>query len=249
MPNEPRLNGLEVEMKFPDDLIWSYGVTTVKQRINDLLPQTLISLANAGFPKPRLFVDGEYDATQYSMFGNQVTVRYPLVRTFGNWVLSLMELYIREPEADRYAIFQDDLIAYKNLKEYLNNCPYPDKGYLNLFTLKSNQTLAPTDGTHWYLSNQLGRGAVALVFNRPAVLTLLMHPHMIERFQDPDRGWKGIDGAIVETMKKSGYHEWCHNPSLVQHTGTLSSMGNKEHRPAPNFLGEQFDALELLKSC
>lgn len=231
-------------------LKWAYGVTTVPMRRHDLLPRTLKSLAAGGFDQPRLFVDDctNTEAAEYErQFGLEVTARYPCIRTFGNWVLTLAELYIRNPWADRYFVAQDDFVTYRNLRAYLERCAYPEQGYWNLYTFPSNQVLAPADGLPgWYRSNQNGRGAVALVFSRPAVMLLLAHAHMIERPQDAHRGHRSVDGGIVEAFRKVGWEEWVHNPSLVQHTGLVSAMRNKPHQLSPSFRDEEFDALSLI---
>lgn len=240
---------------------WACGVTTVPERRACLLPGTLQSLAAAGFDRPRLFVDGarpQLDPWVRDKPDLEVTHRWPLIRTFGNWALGLAELYVREPGADRFAMFQDDLVAVRNLRAYLERCPYPERGYLNLYTFPSNQAIAPAGGG-WYegallasgsgdLRFQTGRGAVALVFSREAVVTLLCSQHMIERPQDAQNGWKRLDGGVVTAMNKAGWREYVHSPSLVQHTGLVSSMRNRPHKQAESFPGEQFDALSLL-SC
>lgn len=245
----------ELMPKIP--LKWSYGVLTVPSRRNTLLPITLRSLREGGFDNPRLFVDGSADATNYfHQFGLATTAR-DQIRVFGNWVLSLWELYLREPTADRFAVFQDDLITYKNLRQYLECCPYPDRGYLNLYTFPSNQELAPKDelGRHkdgWYLSNQLGRGAVGLIFSNEAARHLLASPYMVDRPLDPMRGWKSVDGGIIMAMNPmsaqqdgTGWPEWVHHPSLVQHTGHVSTTGNAGHKQAESFRGEDYDAREI----
>lgn len=230
-------------------LAWAYGVTTVEQRKTDLLPHTLASLRAAGFDQPRLFVDGVKDPFPYACeFHLEVTGRYPAVRTYGNWMLGLWELYLRQPYADRYAIFQDDFVTYRNLRQYLNAVPYPSKGYCNLYTFPVNQAIAPEGGTKvgWYLSNQMGKGAVALVFDREAAMKLLASAHMVDRVQDGMHGWKKIDGGVVTALMKAGIREYVHNPSLVQHTGVLSMSGNGSHPQAPSFRGENYNALDLL---
>jgi hypothetical protein len=228
-------------------LIWSYGVTTVPSRLETTLPQTLDSLKLAGFSEPRLFVDAsetQHEAS-YRVLGHPVTFR-DHIRTAGHWILTLYELYIRKPHADRYAIFQDDFVTVRNLKAYLDNVSFPDKGYLNLYTFPSNQSICPTGYTGLYMSNQNGRGAVALVFTAEGVKTLLAHRFLLDKMQDPERGHRSIDGGISDTMKLSGWFEYVHNPSLVQHTGIVSSMGNNRHPLAESFPGESFDALSLL---
>lgn len=209
-----------------------YGVTAVEQRKVDLLPRTLGSLKAAGFDQPRLFVDGSKDG--FDSFDLPVTYRYPKVRTHGNWILSIYELYIRDPDADLYAIFQDDIEACADLRAYLETCKYPERGYWNLFTQTENQSLAK-DKTGWFLSNQMGRGALGLVFSRSVLKELLSARHMVDRPEDPKRGHQAVDGGIVTALKKAGVAEWCHSPSLLQHHGEVSSMGNFKHAPAPNF--------------
>jgi hypothetical protein len=83
---------------------WSYGVTTVPDRLNSLLPATLESLARAGFDSPRLFVDDaellitpSLDCCNYAL---------AFIRAAGNWVLSAWELYARNPDATYYLCFR-----------------------------------------------------------------------------------------------------------------------------------------------
>jgi len=224
-------------------LTWSYGVTTCEQRVKDgLLQRTLTSLAKASFHEPRLFVDGMVYGNSTVPEGYQVTYRYPVIRTHANWVLSAYELYLRDPLADRYAIFQDDMVTYLNLRQYLDQSPYPDKGYLNLYTFPHN--VKPRNG--WYESDQMGKGGVALVFDNDALRTLLSQRKLVERPKCPHRGHRSVDGGIVDSMKEAGYKEYVHNPSLVQHTGMISSMDNGEHPLADTFKGENYNALDLL---
>lgn len=234
---------------------WAYGVLTVPERRETLLPRTLASLAKAGFPEPRLFIDGARSAAQYRSLDLPVTVHDPRIGVFGNWVLALWELYLRDGLADRYAIFQDDLVAYRNLRQYLEQCPYPERGYWNLYVYSQDQERK--DGkVGWFLSDQWGKGAVALVFNREAVSVLLGQSHITKRPQiaNRKRSLKAVDGAVVEALTKgAGWKEWVHSPSLVQHTGEASEgetsiAGNKRHKRhllPTSFRGEDFNALEL----
>lgn len=230
-------------------MIWSYGVTCVPERFTTTLPITLNSLKNAGFPEPRLFVDG-VGAIPAEYQHLEITQHVPRLRTFGNWITAAWELYIREPLADRYALFQDDFITYHHLRDYLEKCPYPEDGYLNLYTFPVNSR--STQG--WHRSNQRGMGAVALVFNNKVFRTLLSEPnHIVDRpwkgcSVNSRREWTAVDGAIVDAMRKSNLYEYCHTPSLTQHIGTTSSMDNPPHDRAQDFRTESFDARQLLES-
>ncbi len=244
-----------------------YGVTSIPARRDDgTLDRTLLSLRNAGFDRPHLFADGG-DTREWSRYGLPLTLRQCPAMTAANWVLSLYELWARDSTADRFALFQDDFVTYPDLRGYLDSCPYPERGYLNLYTFPMNQRLAPktpaggtVDG--WFLSNQLGKGAVALVFDKAAVRALLGQPYLVDRFLTVDenpivkrngkthivrRCDRQIDGGIVEAMKKAGWSEWCHSPSLVQHTGLRSSMGNDNQKQAESFRGEGYNAREMVR--
>lgn len=220
---------------------WAYGVTTVPERFDTVLPRTLESLAKGGFDKPRLFIDGPGEIPK-ALQGYQISQRVPKLRAYGNWLLAIQELIVLEPMAERYAIFQDDMVTYVNLRQYLNQCVYPDKGYMNLYTFPSQTK--PVNG--WYLSTQGGKGAVALVFSRDALLALFSTNYMVNRPFDLRRGHKSIDGGIVTAMNNAGWREYVHNPSLVQHTGIKSAIGNSPQPFAPTFKGEDFDAVQLI---
>lgn len=215
---------------------WAYGVTTVPKRRTDLLPRTLRSLAAAGFDRPRLFVDA-WEGEAYP--GYELTTRSPRIRTFGNWMLAMAELYIRNPDADRFAIFQDDVLACQRLRDYLEHTTTHDKAYWNCICYPSNANLAT--GTGWLQSNQAGLGAQGLVFTNLGLVTLLTSAYTVGRPKNPHRGWRGIDGGIVSAMRRVGWRELAHYPSLLGHTGVHSSMGNGSQPQITAFLGESYD--------
>ena len=232
---------------------WAVGVTTVLKRRDKTLAETLNSLCDAGFEDVRLFVDGCDNPREYAAFERSVTCRpSPPLRIVGNFMLGLAELYVREPLADRYAMFQDDVTCVLNLRHFLEQSPYPQKGYQNLYLYKANyQHIGGKPG--WHPSNQRGLGALGLVFNRDAMLALLGAGHMIRKPLEAknQRSWKALDGGIVSGLKNAGIREFVHNPGLVQHIGehasTLGNHGAEYQDPTPYFAGTDFDALELLK--
>ena len=249
---------------------WSYGLLAVASRRHDLLPATLASLAKGGFDRPWIFADGitHEEATVWEReLSLPVVSRHPpRLRVAGNWMLALWELYVRKPDADRFALFQDDITCVQNLRRYLDACAYPQKGYLNCYCFPHNEAVVPRENgrlhTGWHASNQRGLGAVALIFDREALVTLLSAEHMARRPLDLERGWKTIDGGIVESMRKAGYKEFIHYPSLVMHHGLKSTMQKtrtetgyeesgetyqwKPDRQARSYPGDAFDALALL---
>jgi hypothetical protein len=217
---------------------WAYGVTTVPERRRELLPAALRSLATAGFGRPRLFVDGG-GASWSHEFLLPVTVHGDTLGVFSSWYLALLELYLREPCADRYALFQDDICCSKRLREYAGRCKHAG-AYWNLFSSPANEQLAGGQ-SGWYPSNQLGHGALALVFSRDGVQALLASSHMVAHRLDSQLGNRSVDGAVACSMRKVRYEELVHAPSLVQHMGTASTQRPARHHRQSATFREDYD--------
>lgn len=267
---QPRLNRVSDK----PEIKWACAVTTVPQRRTTTLPRTIVSILSSGFPSPHLFIDvqptnketGEYPdlpelvKNYQSDFGLPFTFHSTNIRTFGNWYLALLEMYIRNPHANRYAVFQDDIVLCKDLREYLEQCQYPERGYLNLMTFPQNEAEKFNyfeKGTPeekmigWYPSNQKGKSATGYVFDRQTLLEVLQSEHLHKRIQDERKGHQNIDGAMADTMRMKGYTEYVHSPSLIRHIGTTTTMGNEHPQKQPldlSFRGENWSALEVLNS-
>lgn len=227
----------------PRPISWAYGVTTVPERKDDLLVQTLHSLCDAGFGDPHLFVDGCNDPSEYKEFGGLVSCRpNPPVKIVGNWVMGMWELYVRNPTAHRFVMFQDDIQVVGNLREYLDSSPYPEKGYLNLYTHDENKKFTK-DKPGWCLAMQRGLGALGLVFDREALQLALMSQLLVRKPASAHlkRSWKALDGGVSECMRQVSYKEWTHNPSLLQHWGLESSLRNRQYLPVESFSGEKIE--------
>jgi hypothetical protein len=241
---------------------WSYGITTVSERFGTTLPGRLRSLAAAGFEEPRLFVDGVCPPDSEMQDLYWISQRIPRIGLAANWCLSMAELYLRQPNADRFALFQDDIVAVKNIRQYLESVPFPDHAYLNLFTFLDNDRLIPNRPIGWSEAAELrtpssqvfhgkrqqaGRGAIALIFDRPGLITLFGHPHFLTRPQSGQSSATKIDGGIVESMNRADSREYIHKPSLVAHIGRESTKEGVHWKAnARTFPGEEFDALSLL---
>lgn len=241
-------------MKIPQKS-WMYGVTTTHERVSTTLPKTLHSLGEAGFTNPRLFVDDCPYEADFEQFDLEVSYRCPRIRMFPNWMMGLSELYYRVPNADRYAIFQDDVVFIKNLRYYLDTIYFPENGYWNLYTYVNEkrflQASPPSDDyVGFYESNQKGRGALALVFNRDMVIKILQSKHMANKVLHATKGYVRVDGAVIDAVTVDiGGKEYVHSPTLVSHTGASFSVKKQAPIRYPaelKFPGIDFDALSFL---
>lgn len=207
-------------MLLGDKTLWAYGITTYPGRVDTLLPETIASLSQAGFPEPILFVDGYIPPDKFAPLR---TVNWYKVGPLRSWSLALSYLYTTQPHADRYAIFEDDCIACPNLRAYLEKTEYAAKTYYNLITHTANLVLCgPEHG--WFPTNQKGLGAVGLVFDQKTVQELLTSHGFNLR---PTMRNESTDGMVIDSLKPLGYTEFAHYPSLLQHTGLKSSLGHR----------------------
>ena len=254
---------------------WVCAVTTVPSR-KKLLERTLDSIHNAGFVQPRIFIDIQDSEKQsvadtyidYSRnLTNDITIRTPNIRTFGNWFLALTEMYIRHPYAHRYAFFQDDIVFCKNVRQYLDCVEYIDNSYLNLITYPQNEaekrkyfdkSIPEKEMTGWYKSNGIGKGAQALVFNRQTLYEIITSEYLLNRPRDLLKGHQNIDGGLAIAMKQKRITEYVHSPSLVRHTGDVTTIFtahptdpkiniHPDSQPVDlSFRGEDWDVMQLL---
>lgn len=225
---------------------WACGVCTVPERTTSTLGNTLRSLDRGGFPTPRLFVDGlgsVSGAHARATTGCQQSLRSPCVGAFGNWWMAAWELYIRTPDADRYAMFQDDILCVSNLRQYIEASPYPKDGYLNLITNPKN-TLFDETATGWYPAPKKGLGACGLVFDNQTFRTLLACD--VTWKPGSPGGDRNIDGTVADMLAEIGIVEYVHAPSLLDHVGGPSVIGNRPQPAIATFAGEDFDVLTLL---
>lgn len=226
---------------------WSYGITTVPTRIvKGTFRLSIDSLRAAGFDKPRIFVDG--DTNQGWLNGQyrlEYTIHEPPFKAYANWLLAILELYLREPRADRYVVFQDDIMVVKNLRQFLDASEYPKKGYWNLITYPCNIDRSPSkDYRGWYKSDQMGRGGQGLVFTREALAVLFSHKLILDHPHEHN-GPRSIDGAVSRIFRDRGWVEYVHAPGLLGHREGPSIIGVRTQPEIP-FIGEDFDALSLI---
>jgi len=235
---------------------WAYGITTVPSRATTTLPRTLASLKESGFGSPHLFIDELVDralptnTVDWRKFNLPFTLHIPQVHeqpnNLGNWYLAAWELYLRNPSADYYALFEDDIVLCRNVQSYLNALPLPQAVYWNLYLAPNNASLDHAETKGFAPSRQKGKGALALVFGRKQLTQLFKQDYYVDYPASAMRK-KSLDGTILNALRTAGIREHTHYPSLVLHTGDVSSLKHGKFGTASTFLGESYDAMELLK--
>ncbi len=209
---------------------WMYGITTCGKRCHSpMFEMTSLSLYRGGFECPEHFVDP----------------RNLNLGAFGNWVHAAWSLYLSDPFADRYAIFQDDIACGRNLREYLEATATQPSAYWNLCLWPNNVQ----ECTGWYPApDPAGLGAQALVFDNDGMRALLQSRWLVDHPRDKFRGRRAIDGIVKTIMGEAGFIELVHSPSLVKHLGAACSTLQTNHYPeTANFAGDAVNLMTLIK--
>lgn len=204
-------------------LHWAVAVTTAP-REQSTLGATLASLSDAGFSDLRLFAEPGSDVPD-------AWAHLPLLRharrqgPIRNLCLAARGLLEAEPDADGYAIFQDDLSVARGLRAWCDRELWPGgHGLVSLYTSR----VFCDERRGWQALN-LGRyrtfGALAFVFRGDTLRGFLGDPEVRRRFQE---GIGSADGLVGEWALRAGVGIAYHSPSLVQHEGTVTSLAGHE---------------------
>lgn len=239
----------------PDEL-WAVGMTTAPRSSPSIL-RSLQSLAAAGWTDVRVFA--EPGSTVPRAPGVVVNERTRGV--FQNWYQGLRTLREEKPDAKFYALFQDDVVHCRGLKEFLErDLWFSDKvGFVSTYRsacklIASGRTreyrnsdiyIDLTDGVRQRCKRSNGLwGACTYIFPARAVDVLLAEEMLAKR----DRK---IDLAIHIVLAAAGLEAWYYKPSLSQHIDGPSSIGHGFGKGmyAEDFVGEEFDARNHFKEA
>lgn len=222
---------------------WATGVT-VAPRKNPTFDKCYQSFLDSGF-KPHVFKEPGVSIHPDFLI-NGVTERMYTLGAWKNWLLGLRELRTSKPNADIYGMFQDDALFCKNVKPYLEKVLWPssDASVVSIYTPRPYAS-----NNKWSHGMLPLWGAVAYFFLPETLDSLLNHP-IIRRTQ-PHEGDKLIDVRVGEWSDAINKAAIFHNPSLVEHIGEFSTIWDgdvpaEDDRAAFEFVGENFDALQLL---
>jgi hypothetical protein len=154
------------------------------------------------------------------------TLRSPAAGAWPNHYLSLLELTLRQPDADAYLIVQDDALMYdgENVRAYLEKTLWPE-GRSPLVSLYCPEPYtAEQYGWHRYHKGWVW-GALALVFPRSIAQAYLRDRVVCEhRWRSSSGGRTQIDVLLGWWARRRRVPFWFPTPSLVQHIGETSTL-------------------------
>ena len=203
---------------------WAVGVTTAPRQA-PTLAVCLASLAHAGWPAPRLFVDGDV-AIPDEFAGLPRTHRDPQMGAWPNYYLALLELMMREPQAQAYMIVQDDVLFAHDarMREYLEGIFWPGQrpGIASLFCSRAYTT--PQAGWRQF-EGVWTWCALAFVFSQDAAQRFFADREVVlHRWSQTRNGLADISRTVGEWAYESHIPLYYPTPSLVQHIGDVSAI-------------------------
>ncbi|MEM8735680.1 MAG: hypothetical protein AAGG44_15705, partial [Planctomycetota bacterium] len=244
-------DNIELHLPIPDESklesratvkSWAVGITTSPRRLPTLEP-CVRSVVQAGWTEPVLFIDGDVDLPD-SLSSLESSRRPSALGAFPNYVLSLAELYMRDPLADAYLIIQDDALCIPSpaTRQYIERVLWPFSGpcMASLYCSKKyNQTDA---GWHLFPESWVW-GAVAFVYSNEAVKQILAEPALWKHRAQPGcDGLSKIDVVIGQIAQAKEIPLIFPSPSLIQHIGTVSTIWDHARavnaRYANQFIGD-----------
>lgn len=203
---------------------WMVGVTT-SPRDPSTVNQTLDSVVRAGWSSPWVFMDG---AVQLSPRHRHLPVTFRESRSgaWPNYFLALSELLHRDPDADAYAVIQDDVLLAnaENLKTYLEEVLWPDPsvGVVSLYC----PSVYHQESAGWHqLEQKWIWGALAFIFSNESAWAFISDPEVIahRRSQQFD-GLRQIDTTVGQWIRRTKRQILYPVPSLARHIGEQSTL-------------------------
>jgi hypothetical protein len=181
-----------------------WGMTSTPHREHGTIGSTLKSLVAAGINDVRMFVDDGY-------FGCKK-----------NFHRALRDMYIGSHS--HIAILQDDMVASKEALSVIEARLSTDE-VLSVFAPLHNVRHCP-DETGWVDLNPGWEGwGNMFVIPDAVVAEVLTHPFYLEHL-DNDLDQQHTDACLWEVLRRMGQRVVTHVPSLFDHIGHTSTIGN-----------------------
>jgi hypothetical protein len=203
---------------------WAIGVVTAP-RETPTLGDCLAALVAAGWSATCIYTFAEPNVDLPEAWAGPVTRRPTRLGAWSNYYLALAELIQRHPDADAFAVLQDDaILTTGHARQYLERALWPGgRALVSLYT-PTNYTDGRRRGWNKFRDERWIWGALAFLWPRELLLEFLGDQTVLRaQYNDTDRQRK-VDIRVGKWAQRAGVAVYHPRPSLVQHVGETSTL-------------------------
>lgn len=216
----PDYNIYETKPKFGQIKKWAVGITTAHRKYQTIT-KTVKALEHAGwdtgtiFAEPHSYIDCGPN-WQYVHRANQIGI-------FGNWILGLYELFIRNIDADAFFIIQDDIIISPNAREYLEKVLWFTE-QPHLISLFGPNAIDNNENNGWRSTTTYHGGPNSIVMSHETVQKILSSLIPLQYYGIQKQKKTSFDDlGIFALMSMNKWPTFYPKPSIGDHIGHQST--------------------------
>lgn len=239
---------------------WAVGVTTAPRQ-TPTVDRCVKSLKRSGF-HPFVFSE----PGSMTDLGCPVVQRHKRLGCWRNYVQTLRDLLCLQPNAEAIAVFQDDVVACLDLREFLEHDLWPSQrtGVVSVYSPEEYEAGE---------SIGIDRRKKMILGLQGAVYPRAVAQRLVDEFGHDWRGGhdpknsvaephlkKAADTWVAESISKMGLGVFHYRPSMIQHIDAKSAIGHggvnqirartgKHFRKSAHFVGEDVSVLEARKDA
>lgn len=240
---------------------WAVGVTTAPRPVATV-SRTVESLKQSGF-HPIVFAEPRSDVNLDCL----VIERQHRLGCWRNYVQTIKDLLQLRPQAEAIAIFQDDIVVCRDLRDFLEHDLWPS-AQTGVVSLYSAEEYEAGESVGIDRRGKMILGLCAAIYPRHIAEKLVSDEyskdwrgcHAQQGYVDDPVKKKAADTWVAESLKKMNKKVYHYRPSLAQHVAETSAIGHggnaqirqrsgKLYRKSKYFVGEDVSVFDVWKDA
>jgi len=216
---DPNFNIYKKRQKFGDKIKkWAVGVVTAPRKISTIT-KTIKALEKAGWENGIIFA--EPNSYIYQNNNWEYVHRSKRLGIFGNWMLGLYELFIRNIDADAFFMIQDDILVPPNTRNYLERSLWftETPHLVSLFGMFDNDP-----EYQWREVYKYEGGPNSIIMSHETVQEILSSLIPLQYYGIQSKKNTSFDDlGIFSLMSKNNWPTFYPKPSISDHIGHYST--------------------------
>lgn len=216
----PNFNIYPKNNKYGQIKKWAVGITTSPRKY-PTITKTIKALEGAGWNEGTIFAEpGEYGHNNQNW---PYVYRHKNAGIFGNWMLGLYELFIRNIDADAFFMIQDDIVISPNTREYLENALwFSDEPHL--VSLFGPNAIDKDENNGWRSTTEYHGGPNSIIMSHETVQEVLSSLTPLRYYGVQKLKNSSFDDlGIFALMHENNWNVYYPKPSIGDHIGHQST--------------------------